>query len=185
MILMEKNIVNKKHILMIIASIVLVIIGSTVAWFTWRSEEDTKLVVSIGDIADVIYDDGDDITASNIGPVLDYNDGEITTFSFKKRTNSSVDISVFITPSQLSTPLQTESFKIRLMKSTDSENYNLVNEINFSDKVAGTKYLLANDSITTFNTYYKVIIYIDGKMENSTAIMGNTFEGVISVESVE
>ena len=179
---MENKVINKKQLFIIILSILLVIVGSTVAWFTWRSEDDTKLVLTVGDIAEIVYDKGNSISASNIGPVLDINDGEYTTFTFRKRIEASYDVGVYITPSTLPSGLKEDSFKIALMKSSDGNSYSLVKEVSFKNKNVGTKYLVSGDTITDAVTYYKVVIYIDGKMINPNSMMGQTFSGVISVE---
>ena len=179
---MENKVINKKQLFIIILSILLVIVGSTVAWFTWRSEDDTKLVLTVGDIAEIVYDKGNSISASNIGPFLDINDGEYTTFTFRKRIEASYDVGVYITPSTLPSGLKEDSFKIALMKSSDGNSYSLVKEVSFKNKNVGTKYLVSGDTITDAVTYYKVVIYIDGKMINPNSMMGQTFSGVISVE---
>ena len=84
---MKEKIIENKQIIMLVLSILLIIIGATYAWFTWVSKDNTNLNLTIGEIAEVVYTSGDTISATNIGPVLDINDGEATSFSFKKRVS--------------------------------------------------------------------------------------------------
>ena len=176
---------NNKRIYLIIGIITVttLILGVTTAWFTWRSKDDTKFILSIGDIAEVIYQKGNDITSSNIGPVLDYNDGEVGTFSFKKRIDNPLGIGVYINIVKLPNELKEESLKVILLKSTNNIKYTLVEGINLKDKEENNRYLVAQDVATTSLTYYKVIIYIDGNMENPNTMMNKALEAKIEVDA--
>ena len=67
---------KEKKIIIItsIIAIILVVAISTYALFTWTSPN-TTLTLEVGAMTDVIFQEGNDINATNIGPVLDYNDG--------------------------------------------------------------------------------------------------------------
>ena len=180
---MKEKIIENKQIIMLVLSILLIIIGATYAWFTWVSKDNTNLNLTIGEIAEVVYTSGDTISATNIGPVLDINDGEATSFSFKKRASGLLKTYIYITPTTLPDELKEESFKIALLKSSDGTSYTKVIETSMVDKSLDTEFLLGTDASELNITYYKVVIYIDGKMENPNTMMGKSFAATIRVDA--
>ena len=180
---MKEKIIENKQIIMLVLSILLIIIGATYAWFTWVSKDNTNLNLTIGEIAEVVYTSGDTISATNIGPVLDINDGEATSFSFKKRVSGLLKTYIYITPTTLPDELKEESFKIALLKSSDGASYTKVIETSMIDKSLDTEFLLGTDVSELNITYYKVVIYIDGKMENPNTMMGKSFAATIRVDA--
>ena len=180
---MKEKIIENKQIIMLVLSILLIIIGATYAWFTWVSKDNTNLNLTIGEIAEVVYTSGDTISATNIGPVLDINDGEATSFSFKKRASEPLKTYIYITPTTLPDELKEESFKIALLKSSDGASYTKVIETSTVDKTLDTEFLLGTDVSELSITYYKVVIYIDGNMENPNTMMGKSFVATIRVDA--
>ena len=180
---MKEKIIENKQIIMLVLSILLIIIGATYAWFTWVSKDNTNLNLTIGEIAEVVYTSGDTISATNIGPVLDINDGEATSFSFKKRASGLLKTYIYITPTTLPDELKEESFKIALLKSSDGASYTKVIETSMVDKTLDTEFLLGTDFSELSITYYKVVIYIDGNMENPNTMMGKSFVATIRVDA--
>ena len=180
---MKEKIIENKQIIMLVLSILLIIIGATYAWFTWVSKDNTNLNLTIGEIAEIVYTNGDTISATNIGPVLDINDGEATSFSFKKRVSGLLKTYIYITPTTLPDELKEESFKIALLKSSDGASYTKVLETSMIDKSLDTEFLLGTDVSELNITYYKVVIYIDGKMENPNTMMGKSFAATIRVDA--
>ena len=180
---MKEKIIENKQIIMLVLSILLIIIGATYAWFTWVSKDNTNLNLTIGEIAEIVYTNGDTISATNIGPVLDINDGEATSFSFKKRASEPLKTYIYITPTTLPDELKEESFKIALLKSSDGASYTKVIETSMIDKSLDTEFLLGTDVSELNITYYKVVIYIDGKMENPNTMMGKSFAATIRVDA--
>ena len=180
---MKEKIIENKQIIMLVLSILLIIIGATYAWFTWVSKDNTNLNLTIGEIAEIVYTNGDTISATNIGPVLDINDGEATSFSFKKRASEPLKTYIYITPTTLPDELKEESFKIALLKSSDGASYTKVIETSMVDKTLDTEFLLGTDVSELSITYYKVVIYIDGNMENPNTMMGKSFVATIRVDA--
>ena len=180
---MKEKIIENKQIIMLVLSILLIIIGATYAWFTWVSTDNTNLNLTIGEIAEIVYTNGDTISATNIGPVLDINDGEATSFSFKKRASEPLKTYIYITPTTLPDELKEESFKIALLKSSDGASYTKVIETSMVDKTLDTEFLLGTDVSELSITYYKVVIYIDGNMENPNTMMGKSFVATIRVDA--
>ena len=84
---------NKRTIfLTLIFSFILILIGTTYAYFSWQSTNNPLVNITVEDIGDVIFKGGNDINITNIGPVLDYNDGEITEFYIKKKMDNKPSI---------------------------------------------------------------------------------------------
>ena len=173
---------NNTIILGLILSIIAVASITTYAWFTWSSPNDTNLILTIGELADVKFDEGNDINVENIGPVLNYlNDGEITTFSFRNKSEVELYTNISLNITNLPNELKEESFKYVLLSSSDNNNFNEVASGNFKDKSNGPIPILENDLASVGTTYFKFIIYIDGNMENPISMMGKSFSATLEV----
>ena len=162
-------------------SLIIMIIGTTYAYFTWQSSNNTLVDITVEDMADVVFKGGNDINITNIGPVLDYNDGEITEFYIKKKMDNNLDININITPTILPDSLKDESFKVKLLSSTDNITYTEIKEDNFKDKETNIKFTLSTTELTNNLTYFKVIFYIDGNMLNSNNMKGQSFGAKIDI----
>ena len=173
---------NKRTIfLTLIFSFILILIGTTYAYFSWQSTNNPLVNITVEDIGDVIFKGGNDINITNIGPVLDYNDGEITEFYIKKKIDNNLDININITPTILPDSLKDESFKVKLLSSTDNITYTEIKEDNFKDKETNIKFILSTTELTNKLTYFKIIFYIDGNMLNSNNMKGQSFGARIDI----
>ena len=173
---------NKRTIfLTLIFSFILILIGTTYAYFSWQSTNNPLVNITVEDIGDVIFKGGNDINITNIGPVLDYNDGEITEFYIKKKMDNNLDININITPTILPDSLKDESFKVKLLSSTDNITYTEIKEDNFKDKETNIKFTLSTTELTNKLTYFKIIFYIDGNMLNSNNMKGQSFGARIDI----
>ena len=178
---MEKTIKKKKvSIIIIVLTIITIIVIGTYALVQWTSTENTELTLRIGQTSGLICSKENDISVSNIGPVFDYEqDGEITEFTVLNLTGTSTNMSATLKVNTITDNLKRSDFKYVVMYSVDEVNYFKLSEGNFSnvnnlDKVE----LFANQEISG-NTYYKVIFYIDGNMENSIDMQNGSLAGVI------
>ena len=173
---------NKRTIfLTLIFSFILILIGTTYAYFSWQSTNNPLVNITVEDIGDVIFKGGNDINITNIGPVLDYNDGEITEFYIKKKIDNNLDININITPTILPDSLKDESFKVKLLSSTDNITYTEIKEDNFKDKETNIKFTLSTTELTNKLTYFKIIFYIDDNMLNSNNMKGQSFGARIDI----
>ena len=169
-------------ILTLILSIICISALGTYAWFTWNSPNNTELTLTIGELADVTFNTGDDINVNNIGPVLNYlENGEITTFSFRNKSELELFTNVDLNITNLPDELKEESFKYVLLSSTDNNNFNEVVSGNFKDKSVGNLSLIKEEPSLVGTTYFKFIIYIDGNMENPIDMMGKSFSATLEV----
>ena len=79
-------------------SLIIMIIGTTYAYFTWQSSNNPLVDITVEDIADVVFKGGNDLKVTDIGPVLDYNDGEIIDFSVRKKIDDPIYALIQVTP---------------------------------------------------------------------------------------
>ena len=114
-------------ILSLVLSIIAISSLATFAWFTWSSSSkgDTELTLTIGNLADVKFETGNDINVDNIGPVLNYNDGESTTFTIKNKSESTIVFNIGLNITNIPDELKEESFKYVLISSTDNTLHSL------------------------------------------------------------
>ena len=119
---------------MIITLILITIITGTYAWFTWSSEENTNLTMTIGNLADATFISGNDIT-TGLTPVFNYTAGESTTFIVKNNdvTGSSAYYNVILNITTIPTELRRTDVKYVLTK-----NGTIVTEGDMSSVVDGT-----------------------------------------------
>ena len=169
-------------ILTLVISIICISAIATYAWFTWSSPNNTELTLTIGELADVKFDTGDDINVNNIGPVLNYlNDGEMTTFSFRNKSELELFTNVDLNVTNLPDELKEESFKYVLLSSSDNTHFEEIASGNFKDKDNGVVSILSLYPAQVGETYFKFIIYIDGNMENPIDMMGKSFSATLEV----
>lgn len=178
---------NKSLILTLVLSILAISALATYAWFTWSSssEGDTELTLTIGSIADVKFETGNDIDVDNTGPVLNYNDGESTTFKIINKSESTIVFNIGLNITNIPDELKEESFKYVLLSSTDNKVFNEVVSGNFKDASVKLVSIGENIEVAKGDTYFKFIIYIDGNMENPIDMMGKSFSAQIQVDAKE
>ena len=173
---------RKKFIIGILIVLIIVVISlSTLALFKWTSPN-TTLTLEVGEMTDVIFQEGNDIIANNIGPVLNYEDGEITEFAIINNAENEKQAKFYLYISEISDSLKEESFKYLLQTSTDGTNYDTYKEGNFVSATTGELIIAEDEILPSGRTYYRFIIYIDGNMENPTSMMNNSLKATFNVE---
>ena len=170
-----------KLMITVIILIVIALVG-TYALTIWRSTENTELTLRIGDISGFYCTKGDNIEINNIGPIFDYTiDGESTTFSIDNQTNETANVTVKFHITTITDNLKEESFKYVLMTNTNNSSYTVYKEGDFKD-------VTSNSSITLLDNYevglssrvsFKLVIYIDGNMENPITMQGGSLLGYL------
>lgn len=78
------KVTKRDIILSIVISIILVLIWMTFTYFTWQSNNNPLVDITVEDIADVIFKRENNLKFTDIGPVLNYNDGEIIANTLEK-----------------------------------------------------------------------------------------------------
>ena len=176
---------NKSKIVKLMISVIILIVIALVGTYAltiWRSTENTELTLRIGDISGFYCTKGDNIEINNIGPIFDYAiDGESTTFSVDNQTNESVKVTVKFHITTITDNLKEENFKYVLMTNTDNSSYTVYTEGNFKDVTNGSSITLLDNYEVGLSSKisFKLVIYIDGNMENPITMQGGSLVGYL------
>ena len=181
---------KKKYIkiaLIFICIISITLIG-TYALKLWSSTDNTELTFRIGEYQtdSMICKTSEDITVSNIGPVFDYmKDGEVIPFTVLASSSNEEKLFINFNIENITDNLKEKSFKYILLSSIDKVNYNEVIKGNFLNINNNDTLELISNYVINKTTYYKLIIYIDGNMENPISMQNGSITGNIEVCSKE
>ena len=168
----------------VIVTVITIILLGTYALYTWASSENTELTTTIGNLATVHFDEGDNINVANIGPVFNYEqDGEITTFDVINLTSEELNLQVKINVTTITDNLKESTFKYTLLSSTDNTTFTKVTTGNFLNASNNNSITVASGITLPRKIYFKLIIYIDGNYENPISMQGGSLVGSISVET--
>lgn len=149
----------------------------TYAYYVWRSDN-TLMNITISDFY-LNCVNGPDVNVSNIGPVLNYQDGVEAEFTVSNPSNDSGFFNVVLNITSISDNLKVGSFKYKLVKdNTGGTNYDYNNPVvegNFEDFVIGENNVADNISVAGNSSYsFQFIVYIDGNMYNSNNMQDNS-----------
>ena len=182
---------NKKkyfNIALIFICIISITLIGTYALKLWSSTNNTELTFRIGEYSTngITCKTSEDITVSNIGPIFDYNiDGEIIPFTVVAGSSNEEKLYINFNIENITSNLKEESFKYILLSSTDKTNYNEVVSGNFLNVNSNDTIELISNYVINKTTYYKLIIYIDGNMENPISMQNGSITGNLEVCSSE
>ena len=181
---------KKKYIkiALIFICIISVILIGTYALKLWSSTDNTELTFRIGEYQtdSMICKTSEDITVSNIGPVFDYmKDGEVIPFTVLASSSNEEKLFINFNIESITSNLKEESFKYILLSSIDKVNYNEITSGNFLNINNNDTLELISNYVINKTTYYKLIIYIDGNMENPISMQNGSITGNIEVCSKE
>ena len=180
----KKLLNNKYFIVALVALLIVLVIGTgTYAWLTWSSPNTTKLTVKIGNIADVIFDNGKEINTTSLAPVFTYDQGEKTSFSIVKRstaTSANIDYTITLNITSIAAELKVASFKYVLLNGNQ-----VVRQGDFSSASSGGTISLSSSRLTDTRADFTFYIYIDGNTENNANMMNKEFKATINVSASE
>ena len=181
---MEENKMSKGKEILAILLLTLVIGTGTLAWIVWSSKDNTKMNVTIGDLADVSFKTGNDINISNLSPSFYYDDGALTEFSIRKKKGLTTELNtnIYLDITSISDELKNDNFKYVLLSSSDGNTYNEVISSSFKDASVGKLDIVTDSPLTDGKTYYKFYIWIDGNNENNETMQGKSLKGTLNVE---
>ena len=181
---MEENKMSKGKEILAILLITLVIGTGTLAWIVWSSKDNTKMNVTIGDLADVSFKSGNDINISNLSPSFYYDDGALTEFSIRKKKGLTTELNtnIYLDITSISDELKNDSFKYVLLSSSDGNTYNEVISSSFKDANVGKLSIVTDSPLTDGKTYYKFYIWIDGNNENNETMQGKSMKASLNVK---
>ena len=181
---MEENKMSKGKEILAILFLTMVIGTGTLAWIVWSSKDNTKMNVTIGDLADVSFKTGNDINISNLSPSFYYDDGALTEFSIRKKKGLTTELNtnIYLDITSISNELKNDNFKYVLLSSSDGNTYNEVISSSFKDASVGKLDIVTDSPLTDGKTYYKFYIWIDGNNENNTTMQGKNLKGTLNVD---
>ena len=181
---MEESKMSKGKEILAILLLTLVIGTGTLAWIVWSSKDNTKMNVTIGDLADVSFKSGNDINISNLSPSFYYDDGALTEFSIRKKKGltTTLNTNIYLDITSISDELKNDNFKYVLLSSSDGNTYNEVISSSFKDASVGKLDIVTDSPLTDGKTYYKFYIWIDGNNENNTTMQGKSLKASLNVE---
>ena len=172
---------QKKHI--IVGSILVIgaiMVGSSLAWWTWStsSNEQTNVVVTIGGIT-INYEDGENITNNNLIPTSTKEQGISKNIIVSSTGLVYLDLNMEIVT--LDDGLKDASFKYEIY-----DGSNLVTSGNFaSSNVGDNIFLLEKVEVTSVPTTYTLYIWIDGNMSNPNTMYNQNFEFRLNAEATD
>ena len=181
---MEESKMSKGKEILAILLLTLVIGTGTLAWIVWSSKDNTKMNVTIGDLADVSFKTGNDINISNLSPSFYYDDGALTEFSIRKKKGLTTELNtnIYLDITSISDELKNDNFKYVLLSSSDGNTYNEVISSSFKDASVGKLDIVTDSLLTDGKTYYKFYIWIDGNNENNETMQGKSLKGTLNVD---
>ena len=181
---MEENKMSKGKEILAILLLTMVIGTGTLAWIVWSSKDNTKMNVTIGDLADVSFKTGNDINISNLSPSFYYDDGALTEFSIRKKKGltTTLNTNIYLDITSISDELKNDNFKYVLLSSSDGNTYNEVISSSFKDASVGKLDIVTDSPLTDGKTYYKFYIWIDGNNENNETMQGKSLKGTLNVD---
>ena len=178
---------NKKRYFMIVGvfCIISALIGGTLAWYTWQSENNTNVSFTVGGV-NVTFDAGSDITSSKLRPVSTKEYGVANDYAIEKTITASSPITaylnLYLTLETLPTGLKHESFIWEIYKDNT-----LVSKGNFENNNQGDKVTIAaNRKIESTTSTYKLYIWIDGaNYSNPETMQNQTFKFVLNADATD
>ena len=181
---MEESKMSKGKEILAILLLTLVIGTGTLAWIVWSSKDNTKMNVTIGDLADVSFKTGNDININNLSPSFYYDDGALTEFSIRKKKGLKwpLNTNIYLDITSISDELKNDSFKYVLLSSSDGNTYEEVTSGSFKDASVGKLSIVTDSPLTDGKTYYKFYIWIDGNNENNETMQGKSLKASLNVE---
>ena len=172
---------HKKHI--IVGSILIIgaiMVGSSLAWWTWStsSNEQTNVVVTIGGIT-INYEDGENITNNNLIPTSTKEKGISKNITVSSTGQVYLDLNMAVVT--LDDGLKDASFKYEIYNGS-----NLVTGGNFANSNVGDNIvLLSGVEVTSSPTTYTLYIWIDGNMSNPNTMYNQNFEFRLNAEATD
>ena len=172
---------KKEHIIVgVFLLIGAIMVGSTLAWWTWSTStnEQTNVVVTVGGIT-IDYEDGENITNNNLIPTSTKEKGISKNITVSSTGLVYLDLNMAVVT--LDDGLKDASFKYEIYNGSD-----LVTGGNFANSNAGDNIaLLSGVEVTSSSTTYTLYIWIDGNMSNPNTMYNQNFEFRLNAEATD
>ncbi len=181
---MNKFFKTQKRILVMIFMLLLVIIGGTYAWFTYRSNE-TKMVLTVGDINKLKISLTPYKINTSFAPSLTYEGNEYTMVTAMNNSDATAVFDLYYEINNIDDSLISEDFKYTILRSIDNGNtYEEYLTGNFSTALNNNNLIIFNDESVPLHTtyFYQVFLWIDGSVNDNTSMSGAIFNGQLNAE---
>jgi len=179
-----KELTKKRGFIIVLIVLAIVLVGSlgTYAMFYWRSTNNTEITLKIGEVADVVFPDGQELNTNNLAPVFNYTDGETLSFSIKNKdtTGATIKYTVNFNITNIDEQLRSTQLKYKLLQGNT-----VVGQGNFSNATSNSTMKLAKGKLSSGTSNYTLYIYIDSNVENDPNMMNKNLRGVVEVTAVE
>ena len=160
----EERKISKKNILFTIFIIIVLLLGGTFAWLSYRST-DTALVLTIGDVNGMVvslkpYKIEGTLTLTNNYQV----NSKVIDVTVNNNHPKKQLFNLFFDISTIDQVLNESTyFKYKVAKSTDGTNYTLTDSVgNFTSASTLEDFVIYSEAVNTNTTfYYKVYIYLE------------------------
>ena len=178
---MEKT--NKKlAIVSILLAVIITGIGVSFGYFLWNSANNTDISFTV-EGAVVELSDGADIKGASLMPVINYTTGgsdvvkKDIKIKLKDNVTSDVTVNFKLKINSIDSGLKHSSFKYNLVNASGTS----ISSGDFATSKAGDSISLlslssTNGTLTTSLTGYTLYIYIDGKVDNPSSMMNQSFD---------
>jgi len=165
----------------IVVMILVVVSVGSYAYVTWRGEDTSGgLTTIIGDLATITFEKGVNLSSSNLSPVLSYEDGIYSTFNINKKIDDDVDMKFYLTVNSIDEELKDEALKYILFASSDNNNFDNIASGSFDAVVDSRLNIIEGYRLATQVTYYRLYIYLDGRMDNNNMI-GKSLDVILNI----
>lgn len=164
--------INKYKLYIIIGvSALILLIGTTIAWYVWQSTNNTGINLEVC-TPTITFVGGSTINGTDMIPVLNREDGikkeiEVT---INNNCNTNVTINLDLELTTLPTVLADETFVYELYKGSTQ-----VKSGNFENKAQGNTISLLSETTITDGDIFTLYIYIDGTKNNSNEMANKSF----------
>lgn len=175
---------ERRYIILVTILILLISITGTFAWYVFQSNNNAIVNTNVC-APEILFIGGDTINGSKLVPVSSKEDGLMKNIQVNLNNtcnNDTVNLNLKMKLSTFPSALASSSFVWELYKNGVST---AIASGNFAGKQEGNVISLANNEPITENlSTYSLYIYIDGNLDNSSSMGGQTFNFKIYGEGV-
>ncbi len=163
--------IKRMPILLSIIIVIIVAISGTLAWATFRMNK-TAMVLTIGNINNVRIKIHPYQLNETIYPVNLYTDASYINVEVINNTIEPTTIGLYF---RINTITSDATLKYAIEKSSDGTSYTLCTECggNFGDATSDTRMYILEEEVNSGTQYYRVYIYLDGTVTNTTSIVAD------------
>lgn len=178
---------NRIKIVLFTITLILVVVGITVALFKWSTTTNTSVVVNTNGYDDyIVYTKGEDTTNTSLEPVTTFNEGMHSSITiYKKSTAINIPLYAhfYIDVSSIGTNLTTDNGLKWAITKGDETSTNILASGTFKGATTTTPITLkTNELLGTTEQKYTVWIYLVEEDITNEDIVGESLNTTVRVE---